>query len=269
VLATDLDGTLLGSKRTVSRADWDALVALGERGIVRVIATGRSLYSARKVLTSDLPIDYLVYSSGAGAITWPGEEPVFGHSMAADLAQVVDAELQRLGCDFMAQYPAPDTHKFSYVGCSGARNLDFDHRIELYQEHATARRGALGHAVSQFVVVSRQMGGVALFEELKQRLAQCNVVRTTSPLDDHSVWIEVFPANVSKAAGCAAIARKHMIEPAQTMGIGNDFNDLDMLDWVGSAFVVANGPAEMRGRYEVVASNDAGGLSQAIARWRP
>ena len=40
----DFDGTLLRSDRSFSDTDLDALVRLGEIGIIRAVATGRSLY---------------------------------------------------------------------------------------------------------------------------------------------------------------------------------------------------------------------------------
>ncbi len=45
MLITDLDGTLLGSNGSLTKQDQEALLCLGNKGIVRVIATGRSLYS--------------------------------------------------------------------------------------------------------------------------------------------------------------------------------------------------------------------------------
>jgi hydroxymethylpyrimidine pyrophosphatase-like HAD family hydrolase len=66
LFVTDLDGTLLRSDRTFAPSDVAALRRLGERGVVRVLATGRSLYSFAKVGAAAAPIDYLVFSTGAG-----------------------------------------------------------------------------------------------------------------------------------------------------------------------------------------------------------
>ena len=45
IVATDLDGTLLPHGGKVSRKDLDTLRMLGNRGVVRVVATGRSFYA--------------------------------------------------------------------------------------------------------------------------------------------------------------------------------------------------------------------------------
>jgi hypothetical protein len=68
VCFTDLDGTLLNGDGSLSSVNQQALHHLADQGVLRVAATGRSLYSARKVLDPAFPIDVLIFSSG----------PVFG-----------------------------------------------------------------------------------------------------------------------------------------------------------------------------------------------
>ena len=68
---TDLDGTLLGSDQQLSPANHDVLEVLGQQGILRVVVTGRSLFSCRRVLDRSFPIDLLVTSSGAGIFSFP------------------------------------------------------------------------------------------------------------------------------------------------------------------------------------------------------
>jgi hydroxymethylpyrimidine pyrophosphatase-like HAD family hydrolase len=59
----DFDGTLLRSDRSFSRADLKALNQLDALGIVRVIATGRSIYSLNTISISGLPVDFIIFSS--------------------------------------------------------------------------------------------------------------------------------------------------------------------------------------------------------------
>ena len=57
---TDLDGTLLNSNQRLSDINRQTLISLGKAGICRIVATGRSLYSAQRVLDDAFPIDYLL-----------------------------------------------------------------------------------------------------------------------------------------------------------------------------------------------------------------
>lgn len=68
----DLDGTLLCSDRTFDAVDLHALKQLGDQGVVRAIATGRSMYSFNTVTDSNLPVDFVIFSTGAGVAQYPG-----------------------------------------------------------------------------------------------------------------------------------------------------------------------------------------------------
>jgi len=68
IVITDLDGTLLPSKGAFHPTDVATLQALAQTPILRLIATGRSLYSAYKAIPLNFPIDYLIFSSGAGIL---------------------------------------------------------------------------------------------------------------------------------------------------------------------------------------------------------
>ena len=60
------------------------------------------------------------------------------------------------------------------------------------------------------------------------------------------------------------IRTRHGIGRARTIAVGNDYNDLDMLEWADRACVVSNAPASMRVRFEVVRSNDDDGFTDAV-----
>ena len=70
IIISDLDGTLLNSEKSISCKDIVTLELSGDQGFLRIIATGRSLYSVQKVLPHYVPVDYIVFSCGAGVFDW-------------------------------------------------------------------------------------------------------------------------------------------------------------------------------------------------------
>lgn len=269
LFVTDLDGTLLRSDRTFATSDLAALRRLGERGVVRVLATGRSLYSFAKVGASEAPIDYLVFSTGAGVAEFPTGRIL--RAVSLDPGDVADAAgvLRALRLDFMVQRPIPDTHAFGFCAAGGS-NPDFERRIALYREFAVPLDGgdaaAFGPA-TQLVAIVRAEDGPEAIDEVRRRLPGLTVIRTTSPLDHCSTWIEVFPGGVSKSETTGWLAERLGVPRARTAAVGNDYNDLDLLEWAARSFVTANAPADLRERYTAVASHDEGGVADAIERW--
>jgi hydroxymethylpyrimidine pyrophosphatase-like HAD family hydrolase len=239
---------------------------LGEAGVCRAAVTGRSLYSAQRVLPADFPIDYLVFSSGIGIWDWQRQELLVAHEIPAPQVARAVATLIGLQTNFMIHEPVPENHRFRYHE-SRREDTDFARRRD-YDPTLGTRLGEEGHSgpASQLLaVIPRDLDRLAA---LREALDGLQVVRTTSPVDGRSIWVEVFPAGVSKASGCAWLAAKTGVPRSRVYALGNDYNDLHMLEWAGQAAVVANAPADLRREFAVVASHDEDGLSSACALWR-
>lgn len=269
LIAVDFDGTLLRSDRTLDPVDLATLEALGHEGVVRVLATGRSLFSLRRALTVALPVDWVVFSCGAGLVRWPKGRVRHARSLGrAELREAVDV-LQAEGLDFMVQAPIPDNHRFLHWPAEGG-GPDFRRRLALYPEHAAPLRSLddLESASQLIAILPAQEDSEARMAQVAARLPGLSAVRATSPIDGLSLWIELFPPGTDKGAALARLAAELGVAVAHTAAVGNDWNDEPMLAWTGQPFVVENAPAALRARFPSVASNDARGLTEAVARWR-
>jgi Cof subfamily protein (haloacid dehalogenase superfamily) len=266
---TDLDGTLLNSDSTISDTNDATLRLLGNQGHLRVILTGRSLYSARRVVTNTTPIDFLVVSSGSAILNWPSGEVLYSQQLSAAEAEYGIAQLLSLGLDFMVHDPWPHSHAFTYV-LNGAPNPDFKRRTQRYLEFARVLDVNVQtyQPATQFLVVARPSDNIlALHEVLLARFSDFSVVRATSPLDKISTWFEIFPSGVSKGNAAAWLGNRAGIGKEQCAAIGNDYNDISLLEWCPNAFVVDNAPTELKQRFRVVGSNDEHGVAEAIHYW--
>ena len=264
----DFDGTLLRSDRRFSEADLEALKQLDAKGIVRVIATGRSIYSLNTVSISDLPVDFIIFSSGAGIVRHPGGHIIRKVSLEAHEVDRAIAILKAEGLDFMVQRPIPDNHAFGYF-TSTPGNEDFKRRIELYSQFASPLAeisDGFGPA-TQLIAILPPGDSQPVLNDIRRKMPDFNIIQTTSPLDGQSLWVEVFPPNVSKSHAVAWLSAELGLDSAQTLSIGNDYNDLDLLEWTANSYVVDNAPEDMKSRFPVVASHNDGGVAEAIGRW--
>jgi len=264
----DFDGTLLRSDRSFSPADLEALKQLDQLGIVRVIATGRSIYSLNTVSISELPVDYIIFSSGAGVTQHPGGDIIRKVSLEAHEVSRAIAILQAEYLDFMVHRPIPDNHVFGYYESTPA-NTDFKRRIDLYSQFAFPLdevSDGFGTA-TQLLAILPPESSLQVLETIRKKLPGFNIIQTTSPLDGQSIWIEIFPATVSKGLTAAWLTAKFDLDSDQTLSIGNDYNDLDLLEWTASSFVVENAPDDLKDRFPVVASHNESGVAEGIERW--
>jgi hydroxymethylpyrimidine pyrophosphatase-like HAD family hydrolase len=117
---------------------------------------------------------------------------------------------------------------------------------------------------SQIIVIPDK--DESYYNQLSQKLPEVKCIRTTSPLDKETLWIEIFPKNVSKGHGVAWLCDYTQTDPTKTVGIGNDYNDLDLLDFTTQSFVVANAPDELQQQYSTCNSNTSCGFTDAIMK---
>lgn len=266
IIFTDLDGTLLTSQRNISPADSACLQQLKDRKIIRVIATGRSLYSFKKVFYSTVPADYLIFSNGAGIVDLHDETLLYAANMEKQDLQSIAAYLQDHKVDFMVHDRVPRNHRFIYCG-NRHSNSDFERRIQLYSNHATpyTNLDALPPQGAQIIAILHD--NLERFAQIREGLDNYQVTRTTSPLDGTSIWMEIFPPHISKGKSAARLCDVLQIAPQAALGIGNDYNDVSLLQFTGQSCVVANAPADLHGDYQVIPSNDHDGFSYAVRRF--
>lgn len=263
MVVTDLDGTLLSSKRKVSATDFQTLITLGKEGIIRVIATGRSPYSFSRVIPADFPIDYLVFSSGTGVMEYPSREILITHTIPSVKVFEIATILRQEQVSFKVLAPVPDNQYYHFHE-SGNSHFDFYRRMELYrgfEQEISFDPPNFGDA-SQFLIILPD--NVKLYESLKSKCHGVKVVRATSPIDQVAIWMEIFHPDVSKAHGVDYLAKRIGILPSEIIGIGNDYNDLDLLAYTGQSYVVESAPEEIKRLYTVVHSNDKNGVTHAV-----
>ena len=263
----DFDGTLLRSDRAFSDIDLDALEQLGELGIIRAIATGRSLYSFNTAVVEDLPVDYLIFSMGAGILQHAGKKIVRSVSLESHEVKRAYQNLKTNRLDFMIHRVIPNNHMFSYFR-SNEGNDDFERRLKLYSRFAVPLdkpTDGFDPATQLLAVVPERVSQAAL-GKVRRELPDYSVIRTTSPLDGKATWIEIFPTGVSKSRTAAWLAAELKIDKTKTVSVGNDYNDLDLLEWTANSYVVDNAPADLKKRFAGVASNNDGGVAEAARR---
>ncbi|MDD4645825.1 MAG: HAD family hydrolase [Bacteroidales bacterium] len=262
---TDLDGTLLNDNQQVSREDYHTLLDLGEKGVLRVIATGRSPFSFKRLISADFPIDYLVFSSGAGIMDYHTGEIIFSINLPEKQVHQIAIRLKDMGVPFKVLGAVPENHHYVYYQ-NGELHPDFIRRMENYRGYETPISFDPPNfgVASQFLIILP--ADPARFEELKSMFTGVKVIRATSPIDHESIWMEIFHQDVSKSKAVAELCRMHQIDPSKVMGIGNDYNDMDLLTFPGFPFVVANAPEELKSLYRQVADNNHSGFTEAVNR---
>lgn len=259
LVATDLDGTFLKNDRSISQKNLNALHRLGDQNIVRVVATGRNFHKVKEVLNEDIPFDYIVFSSGAGVFDWNKKEHIFKQNIEKQHSEKLISHFVQKKYNFHAFFPVPENHKHWYF--RGEKNCEeFERYFEFNNAHASDFQfdGSIQTELCQFLIIIPEDSKE--FEKLKYEIEsiseEIRVVRTSSPITKGFIWVEVFQKTVSKGMGVKHICDLLNIKYAATLGIGNDYNDFDLLEFTGDSYLTENAPSEIVGLFNAAPSNE-------------
>lgn len=259
LIAMDLDGTLLNSKKLISERNLKALQAAKARGVYITLATGRMYMAAAYfggLIGANAP---LICCNGAHVQAYDADQPVFMKLHDDNIAQEILALCRQK--DWYVQW---------YVG---DQIYAIDFRPEMFASYKTVEGfvvQAVGenylpyvHDVIQIVVRDREGKVARIAGELKARFAgKIDVQQNTG------YSVDLTPPGITKAVGIEALRLHLGVARDEIMVCGDADNDLAMLEYAGLSVVTENGLPEAKALADfVTASCDADGVGRAIEKY--
>jgi hydroxymethylpyrimidine pyrophosphatase-like HAD family hydrolase len=275
MIVVDIDGTLLPSAGTrVSSRNIRALREAEAAGIEIVIATGRrQAYAAPLISPVGLrPETVMITSNGTVARTLAGT-PIFRFALPVETARALCPALRPMGTTVFT---------FDREGPGEMVLESLDHLHPRMTPWVEANRASIrlvrplerafdsGEAPVQGMVC----GGVQEMRRAEAWLAASDLAphvemhRTEYEARDLTI-LDILPPGCSKGAALRRLARQRGIEREAILALGDNWNDLEMLECAGQAVVMANGApdlvreARQRG-WPIAASNDEDGVALVL-----
>jgi len=271
-----MDGTLLNSRRTISRANAAALRQAAARGVHVTICTGRGYDSARVFGLAMGFRPYVVSANGSIGHDPTGRQ-LFTDPMDPETTRELIRILRKHRLVFhaftptglVAEDPQPWVH---------SRRWPILWRDLLYPAGLLVRwlsRTLGGPRFVPDVEAHLKEHGPCLKFFCQERLpgtlaaARAELQETALPVElaaSGSDNIELTASGVNKATGLARLAQLLGVEQAEVVAVGDHLNDLDMLRWAGMGVAVANAVPEAKEAASRVleASNDQDGVAEAV-----
>jgi hydroxymethylpyrimidine pyrophosphatase-like HAD family hydrolase len=213
----------------------------------------------------------LVCNNGALVKDEAGETAM-RHLLPREAARRVLADTRRYEDSVAIIFERPEERQLVF------ERMDWSHpnRSGYYEKNRAfiARSmGPLAEMLTEDPIQVMFNGSVAPMRELASALralpvaGQCSVAVTEYEHRDFSL-VDVNGAGCSKGATLARWIASRGFSRDEVMAAGDNLNDVEMLDFAGTAVVMGNAAASVKQRgYLVTGSNDEGGLADAIARY--
>ncbi len=270
VLALDIDGTLLNSRREISPRNRAAVVAAGEAGVRIALITGRR-YPAAKRIADLLPAPPVLVLHNGGLVM---------ENAVAVRVRPLDRMVARAVVAFAKSVRADPVVHFGHrgEGLLFVENASPAHTLLAYylnRSHPDVRvvdhlEGAIEAANDDPIQV--MFGGsmeemVELAAALEAQGFAASSLRTTYPKDDLSL-IDVVAPTVDKSEALRFLCLRWGFGVDEVLAIGDNWNDRLMLETAGLGCVMANAdPGLLSLGLEVVPGNDEDGVAWAIERF--
>jgi len=266
----DIDGTILDHGRTIAPSTVEAIRAARAAGCLVYVSTGRSAGDIDPRVR-DIGFDGAITNGGAYAQS--GDDVIVAHPMPRDAVERLTAYFEENGILYFLQTDAAvyasaevqaATEGFMSRWLSTHEDADepqtAPQRVPRYRDLAEIDRDQVAKAV----FLGEDTGTVARAQEdLGDRF---HVVPGSMPLPGGSNG-EIGMRGTSKGSAIRAVLEHLGIDAAESIGIGDSWNDVEMLEVCGVGIAMGNAePALKELADEVTTSVRADGVWNAFVR---
>lgn len=267
LLALDIDGTLLRSDRTISPRTLLALRAARERGVRLVLVTGRRLPAARRAAEALGDVDLVLHN---GALIVENGVVLRCRPFPRELARQAIRIGRQLGADPVVHAGQKGEGRLLVEGVRPSNTL-----LAYYVEKShpdVVQVDDLESALDEDPLQVMFGGDHLLMEELLPQLlermgAPVRIERTLYP--ERGVGIlDVLAPGVNKAEAVAWLQRRWRVAAPETLAVGDNWNDREMLQEAGLGMVMGNAEPALRALgLPVLPTNDEDGVAVAVEKY--
>lgn len=269
LLAIDIDGTLLNPQRQVAPRTLEAIQAAQQAGITVTLATARRYYNSMSI-AAELGIAIpLIVCDGALIIQHPGGAVVHTQLLSAAVAQQAVEIIAGHGLQPVVHH-IKDGVEETWTGFGEFDNEWVAAYFTAFPESSLRRMHYEICCTGQpdplrVVVFASQEAVYGLIPEISALDCSWNLTKRGSY---GCAELAVMGRGCSKASGVAALAHHLDIPLEQVMAIGDNLNDVEMLQAVGWGVAMGQAPDAVKAiAHAVTASNAEDGVALAIERY--
>jgi len=268
LIAIDIDGTLLDSNFQVSERNLATLRRANSLGVEIVLATGRRHTFALPVARA-LGFDVALISSN-GAVTRTSQGELF-HSDPLPL----DAALELVAhmTDFRRNMVV--TFDGDAEGCLLLETLDeLNESIQRWLEKNRPYLRfvqPIEDGLTRDPIQAMFCGTIARMAVAQKHLKSNRKLLTritalkTEYQERDLCMLDILNSGCTKGAALQRWAEARGIPASQVMAIGDNYNDIEMLEFAGHSYIMGNATEELRERgYNTTLANNENGVAMAI-----
>ncbi len=264
MLVLDIDGTLVGSDKTISEKTREAIIKAQQRGKIVAIASGRSIAGIRKT-ASNISLEqyggYVIAYNGTTVVNCKTGECIYNQMVPKELVKPVYEAAKRVNAGIVV-YNDNTKEMISGNGLNEYIKIDAEACNVTINEVSDFVK-AINFPFNKFLLSGKpeHMAEVEkiMAKEFGDRL---NVFRSDP------FYVELLPRYVDKGVAVEKLVKHLDIQREKVICIGDSYNDLPMLRFAGMGVAMGNAQQEVKEMADyVTASNDEDGIVNVIDKF--
>lgn len=262
VIALDMDGTLLNSKKEVSEKTKEALKKAQNKGVKVVLASGRPIDGLKKYLNeldlmkeNEYVLSYngcLVQETKSGEIIHEvgltGKDLHYIYNLSLELNVNIHAFSSKMGLI------TPKISKYTQVEAD-LNGIDIT-IIDFMKIHEDE------HIVKIMLIDEEDILDEAISKLPKEAYEKYNIVKSTP------YFLEIINKEGNKGEGLKALVDHLKINKDEVIAVGDAGNDKDMIEYAGLGVAMANATEEIKNISQyITSSNNDDGIAKLINKF--
>lgn len=260
IVFSDIDGTVLNSKHELLSSTITSVQSLASRNIPFVLVSAR-MPKAMKLILDEINVKMPMISYGGALVLDEQNHILYDNKInKVDTRAIIDEIETIKSGEIVINYYSDDNW---YVKDKNNLAVKREENIT----HVKSSQANFDDLIRKDVLPNKLLCmtepgiNADLEKVLKEKFPKLNIVRSSD------ILLEIMNKDVSKAKGLKVLLDYLQIESFQAIAFGDNYNDLDMLKFVGRGVVMQNAPEEIKKQMKYITkSNNEDGIYEYLQK---
>lgn len=263
LVAIDIDGTLLDSNRKISPKVKETLQKANENGMYIVLCTGRPLPGVKEQL-AELDLygenDYVITYNGSLVQATKSNEIISQYGLSHDDFLEIEAMSRKVGVHL---HTIDDQAIYTANRDIGKYTVHEAYLVDMPLKYRTVEEMTPDMSIIKMMMIDEP----AILDNAINQLPEAFVDKYTT-VKSTEFYYEILNKEASKGNALAKLAEHLGITQAETMAIGDNENDLSMIEYAGIGVAMGNATESVKQAADIqTASNDEDGVAEILLKY--
>lgn len=263
LIAIDIDGTLLNSDRKITTKVKEVLQRANANGINIVLCTGRPLPGVQELL-KELDLfgenDYVITYNGALVQATKSKEIISQHTLSYDDFLEIELMARKVGSHL---HTIDDTTIYTANRDISSFTVHEAFLVNMPLKYRTVEEMTPELKIIKMMMIDEATILDQAIDKIPERFKEkYTTVKSTE------FYYEILNKHASKGIALKELANHLGIAQAETMAIGDNENDLSMIDYAGIGVAMGNATESVKLAADVhTSSHDEDGVAHVIEKY--